>query len=65
MKILDKHKTPKQKTQMNIPLYKMISMPVVCPTLKIDILMMEQVFWIGYHKEDKVFYVFHWTRKER
>lgn len=42
MKILDKHKTPKQKTQMNI--YKMISMPDVCPTLKIDILMMEQVF---------------------
>jgi hypothetical protein len=47
MKILDKHKMiHKQETWMNIPLYKVISMPIICPMLKIDVLKMECVCFI-------------------
>ncbi len=42
---------------MNIPLYRMISMHVVCPTFKIDILKMEQTFQTRYREGEKVFYV--------
>jgi hypothetical protein len=44
-KVLDKHKmVPKRKVQMAIPLFKMISMPIVCPTLKIDVFKIERAF---------------------
>lgn len=42
---------------MNIPLCKMISMLVVKPTLKIDVLKVEHDFHMGYKEGDKVFYV--------
>jgi hypothetical protein len=35
----------------------MISMLVVRPALKIDVLKMEHVFQMGYQEGDKVFYV--------
>jgi hypothetical protein len=34
---------------MNMPLKRMISMPIVRPTLKINVLKMEQAFPSGYH----------------
>jgi len=51
---------------MNIPLCIMISMPMVRPTLKIDVLKMEQAFHMGYREGDKVFYVFatNWQGEE-
>ncbi len=40
--ILEKYKMfPKCKAMMNIPLYRMISMPIIHPALKIDVLKME------------------------
>jgi hypothetical protein len=39
--IFDRHKMLKRKARMNIPLCRMISMLVMRPTLKIDILKME------------------------
>jgi hypothetical protein len=36
----------------------MISMPMVRPTLKINVLKMEHAFHMGYREGDKVFYVF-------
>ncbi len=57
--ILDKHKMLlKRKTCMNIPLCRMISMPIVHPTPKIDVLKMEHAFQIGYCEGEKVFYVY-------
>jgi hypothetical protein len=53
--ILEKY--PKHKAKMNIPLCKIISMLIICPTLKIDVLKMEQAFHYGYYEGDKVFYV--------
>jgi hypothetical protein len=48
IEILEKHKMlPKRKAQIKMPLYKMILMPIVCPTLKIDVLKMEQAFHFG------------------
>jgi hypothetical protein len=42
MEVMEKHKIyPKKKVQMNIPLYKMISMPVIHLALKINVLKME------------------------
>jgi hypothetical protein len=35
----------------------MISMPIVKPTLKINVLKLEQAFQMGYRESDKVFYV--------
>jgi hypothetical protein len=56
--VLEKHKIhPKAKARMNIPLYCMISMVVVKPTLKIDVFKMEQAFHMGYREGNKVFYV--------
>jgi hypothetical protein len=43
--VLERHKIhTKVKAQMNIPLCHIISMPVVRPTLKINVLKMEQTF---------------------
>jgi hypothetical protein len=42
VEVLERHKIhPKDKAWVNIPLCRMISMPVVRPTLKIDVLKME------------------------
>jgi hypothetical protein len=57
-KILKKDKMfPKCKARINIPLCKMISMPIVFLGLKIDVLKMEQTFHFGYQEGDKVLYV--------
>jgi hypothetical protein len=57
IEILEKHKMlPKCKARIKMPFYKMISMPIVHPTLKIDVLKMEQSFHFGYCEGDKVFY---------
>jgi hypothetical protein len=50
---------PKRKAQINIPLCKMILMPIVHLVLKINVLKMEQAFHFGYREGDKVFYVSH------
>jgi hypothetical protein len=53
--ILEKYKMlPKCKARMNILLYKMISMHVICLALKFDVFKMEQAFNFGYCE---VFYV--------
>jgi hypothetical protein len=58
IEIMEKHKMlPKHKAQINMPFYRMVSMPIVHPTLKIDVLKMEQAFHFGYRKGDKVLYV--------
>jgi hypothetical protein len=45
VEVLERHKIyPKAKVWMNIPFYHMISMPIVTPTLKIDVLKMEHMF---------------------
>jgi hypothetical protein len=55
IKVLERHKIhPKAKAQMNIRLGHMISMPVVKPIFKIDVLKMEHVFQMG----RQIFYVF-------
>jgi hypothetical protein len=67
MKILENYKMfPKHKARMNILFYKMISMLVMHPTLKIDMLKMEQAFQTSYKEGDKVLYVFplNWKGKE-
>ncbi len=60
-KILEKHKMfPKWKARNNIPLSMMISMSVIQPNLKIDVMKMEQAKHFGYHEVFygyKVFYV--------
>jgi hypothetical protein len=44
VEVLETHKIhPKAKARMNIPLCHMISMPVVKPTLKIDMLKIKQI----------------------
>jgi hypothetical protein len=49
VEVLERHKIhPKAKAQMNIPLYHMIFMLFVRPTLKINVLKMEQAFQMGY-----------------
>jgi hypothetical protein len=44
----------------------MVSIPVVRPTLKIDVFKMEQAFQMGYWQSNKVFYVFpkNWQGEE-
>jgi hypothetical protein len=67
VKVLERHKIHfKTKVWMNIPLYHMISMPVVKSTLKIDVLKMEQLFQMGYQEGDKVLYAFptNWQGKK-
>jgi hypothetical protein len=59
VEVLERHKIhPKAKAHINIPLCYMISMPIVRPTLKINVLKMEQAFQMGYQEGNKVFYVF-------
>jgi hypothetical protein len=58
IEVLERHKIhPKAKDQMNIPFCRMISMLVVKPTFKIDVLKMEQTFQMGYREGDNIFYV--------
>jgi hypothetical protein len=66
--ILDKHRMLlKRKARMNIPLCQMISMPIMCPALKIDVLKMERAFQTRYHEEEKVFHVspLNWKGEEQ
>ncbi len=67
VEVLERHKIhPKAKARMNIPLCRMISIPIVRPTLKINVLKMEQAFQMGYGEGDKVFYVYptNWQGEE-
>ncbi len=48
----------KTKPKWLFPCVEMISMPIVCPTFKIDVLKMEQAFHTGYREGDKVFLCF-------
>jgi hypothetical protein len=55
---LDKYKIfPKNKAKMNIPLWWLLFMPIVRPTLKINVLKMEQVFFTRYCKGEKALYI--------
>jgi hypothetical protein len=66
--ILDMHKMLlKRKRQMNIPFCLLISMHIVCPTFKINVVKMEQAFQTKYCEGEKVFYVFplNWKGKEQ
>lgn len=57
-KVLDKYKIfPKNKARMSIPLCWHLFMRIVRPTLKIDVLKMEQVFFMRYCKREKAFYI--------
>jgi hypothetical protein len=47
----------RNKGRMVIPMCQMISISVVHPAFKINILKMEQTFQTGYQEGDKVFYV--------
>jgi hypothetical protein len=48
VEVLERHKIhPKAKAQMNIPLCYMISMQVVRPAFKINVLKMEHAFEMG------------------
>lgn len=49
--------SPKKKSRMLIPLCWIIPMLIVRPTLKIDILKMEQAFHARYKEGNKMFYV--------
>ncbi len=42
---------------MNIPLCKLIAMPIVRPIFKINVLKMEQAFQMGYRQGEKVFFI--------
>ncbi len=42
---------------MNIPLCWMIAMPIIHPTLKTNVMKMEQTFQMGYRVGERVFYV--------
>jgi hypothetical protein len=48
------------------PFGMMISMPILCPTLKIDVLKMEHAFQTRYYEGYKVFYVYlvNWKGEE-
>lgn len=56
--VLDKYKIfPKNKAKMSIPPMSTSFMSIIKPTLKIDVLKMEQIFFMGYGKGEKAFYV--------
>jgi hypothetical protein len=58
IEMLEMHKIhAKAKAQMNIPLYHMISMPIVKLAFKINVLKMEHAFQMAYQKGNKAFYV--------
>lgn len=46
---------PKCKAWINIPLCRMISMPIICPTFKINILKMEHAFHFGFYEANNMF----------
>ncbi len=54
-KIFNRNKMLKRKAQMNIPLCKMISMPIVHLAFKIDVLKMEQAFQLDTVREIRYF----------
>lgn len=68
VKIKDIHKQNKFNTnEVNILLCRMILMPIVRPTLTIDVLKMEQTFQMGYMESEKAFFILHsywWGQKE-
>ncbi len=47
--------TPKCKAQIYVPFCRMVPMPIIRLTFKIDILKMEQAFHKRYKEGDKVF----------
>lgn len=53
----------KCKAWINIPLYKMILMLVVRPSLKINVLNIKQAFHSNYHEGDNIF-LFNWKGEE-
>lgn len=56
--VLDKYKIfPKNKAMMSIPFCQLLSMLIVRPTLKTDVLKMEQVSFIGYCEGETTLYV--------
>jgi hypothetical protein len=58
MEVLDKFKIhPKSKTIMIIPICWMVSRLVVHPTLKINVMKMEQTL-MGYKEGERAFYVY-------
>jgi hypothetical protein len=57
IEIFNRNKMLNRKARMNIPLCRMISMPIVCLAFKIDVLKMEQAFQTGYREGDKAFYI--------
>jgi hypothetical protein len=57
--VLEKYKKiPKMKAHMHIFFFCMVPISIVHSTLKIVILKIEQMFQMGYHKGDKMFYGF-------
>jgi hypothetical protein len=60
IEVLERHKIhPKAKAHVNIPLWYMISMPIVRLTLKVDVLKMEQAFQMGCQEGAKMFCLSH------
>jgi hypothetical protein len=56
--IIEKFKIyPKRKYWMNIPLCRLMAMPIVRFVLKIHVLKMEQAFQMGYMQGEKMFFV--------
>jgi hypothetical protein len=56
MEVLDKFKIhQKRKARMNIAFCQMVVMPIIHPTLKIDVMKMEQVFDMGDIDGEKTF----------
>jgi hypothetical protein len=49
---------------MSIPSCHLLTMSIIKPTLKINVFKMEQTFFIGYWKDEKMFYIF-FTQLER
>jgi hypothetical protein len=56
--ILDKYKiSPKWKARMDVPLCRMVPMPIMRHDLKIDILKIKHAFHMRYTERDMVFYL--------
>jgi len=56
MEVLDKFKIhQKRKARMNILFCWMLVMPIIHPTLKINVMTMEQAFQMGYRDGDNAF----------
>ena len=49
--------TPHELSRMKIPLYRLVPMPMVRPTLASDLIQLEQQFVHGYEEGARVFYV--------